>query len=68
MGTLEPDGDECVLTGSTNNPEMYAGEWLAQIPLDFSVEGGEELRTAVLALAARLNASVVATVPKPTNP
>ena len=68
MGTLEPDGDECVLVGSTNNPEMYAGEWLAQIPLTFFVEGGDELRAAVLALAARLDASVVATEPKPTNP
>ena len=68
MGTLEPDGDECVLVGSTNNPEMYAGEWLAQIPVDFFVEGGEELRAAVLALAARLKASIVATVPKPTIP
>ena len=68
MGTLEPDGDECVLVGSTNNPEMYAGEWLAQNPLTFFVEGGDELRAAVLALAARLNASVVATEPKPTNP
>ncbi len=68
MGTLEPDGDECVLVGSTNNPEMYAGEWLAQIPLNFFVEAGDELRAAVLALAARLNASVLATVPKPTNP
>jgi predicted DNA-binding transcriptional regulator YafY len=68
MGTLESDGDECVLIGSTNNPEMYAGEWLAQIPLDFFVEGGDELRAAVLALAARLNASALATVPKPTIP
>jgi predicted DNA-binding transcriptional regulator YafY len=68
MGTLERDGDECVLVGSTNNPEMYAGDWLAQIPLTFFVEGGDELRAAVLALAARLNASVVATEPKPTNP
>jgi hypothetical protein len=48
--------------------EMYAGEWLAQIPLDFLVEGGDELRAAVLALAARLNASALATEPKPTIP
>ena len=68
MGTLETDGDECVLSGSTNNPEMYAGEWLAQIPFDFFVEGGDELRAAVLALAARLEASILATVPKPTRP
>ena len=68
MGTIEPDGDDCVLIGSTNNPEMYAGEWLAQIPLEFTVEGGDELRAAVLALAARLNASLLATVAKPTIP
>jgi len=47
---------------------MYAGEWLAQIPLNFFVEGGDELRAAVLALAARLNGSALATVPKPTIP
>jgi hypothetical protein len=60
MGRLEPagDGTRCVLTGSTNNPAMYAGEWLAAIPVPFEVEGGPELHAAVTAVAARLTAAV----------
>ena len=68
MGTLEPDGDECVLVGSTNNPEMYAGEWLAPIPLPYVIEGGDELRNAVRTLADRLGVSVTATGQKVTPP
>ena len=58
MGRLEPLGDGCVLVGSTRNPVMYAQEWLATLPVAFRVEGGEELRTAVAALAARFTAAV----------
>ncbi|CAM5297646.1 helix-turn-helix transcriptional regulator [Streptomyces canus] len=58
MGRLEPSGDGCVLVGSTRNPTMYAQEWLAQLPLAFRVEGGEELRAAVQALATRFTAAV----------
>jgi len=56
MGRLEGigDGRRCVLTGTTSNPAMYAGEWLAPIPIPFHVEGGPELRDAVAAVAARL--------------
>jgi predicted DNA-binding transcriptional regulator YafY len=56
MGRLEPidDGGRCVLTGTTSNPSMYAGEWLAAIPVPFHVEGGPELRAAVAAVAGRL--------------
>lgn len=56
MGRLEPidDGERCMLTGTTNNPSMYAGEWLAAIPLPFRVEGGPELRAAVADVAERL--------------
>jgi len=68
MGALEPDEDECVLVGSTNNPAMYAGEWLAPIPVPYLVEGGEELRAAVRTLANRLRTSVTATGPKVTPP
>jgi len=68
MGALESDGDECVLIGSTNNPEMYAGEWLAPIPVPYLVEGGEELRAAVRTLADRLGVSVTATGQKVTPP
>lgn len=68
MGALEPDEDECVLVGSTNNPAMYAGEWLAPIPVPYLVEGGEELRAAVRTLADRLGVSVTATGPKVTPP
>ncbi len=48
-----PDG-RCELVGSTSNPEAYAGAWLAGVPLPFTVVGGEELRSAVRAVAARL--------------
>jgi len=68
MGTLVPDGGECVLVGSTNNPEMYAGEWLAPIQVPYLVEGGEELRAAVRTLADRLRTSVTATGQKVTPP
>lgn len=59
MGRLEPvgDGERCVLTGTTSNPSMYAGEWLAAIPVPFHVEGGAELIAAVAAVAARLTAA-----------
>ncbi|RKN16604.1 WYL domain-containing protein [Micromonospora musae] len=58
MGRLQPDGDRCVLVGSTGNPAMYAQEWLAAVPFDFSVEEGPELRAAVAAVAARFGAAV----------
>jgi predicted DNA-binding transcriptional regulator YafY len=60
MGRLNrtDDGARCVLTGTTSNPAMYAGEWLAAIPITFRVEGGPELRAAVAALAARLTAAL----------
>jgi predicted DNA-binding transcriptional regulator YafY len=58
MGRLEPSGAGCVLVGSTSNPVMYAQEWLANVPLDFRVEGGQELRAAMTRLAARMAAAV----------
>ena len=58
MGRLQSHPDGCVLVGSTDNPTMYAGEWLASIPFSFRVEAGEELRAAVAALAARCAAAV----------
>ena len=60
MGRLERtrDGKRCVLIGTTSNPAMYAGEWLAAIPIRFHVEGGPELRAAVAAVAARLTAAL----------
>jgi len=57
---LAADGARCVLTGSTSNPAMYAGEWLAAIPIAFHVEGGPELRAAVAAVAARMTAALAA--------
>jgi predicted DNA-binding transcriptional regulator YafY len=60
MGHLEPHASGCVLVGSTSNPAMYAQEWLATIPFAFRVEGGDELRAAVAALAARCAAAVAA--------
>ncbi|GLW59099.1 transcriptional regulator [Kitasatospora phosalacinea] len=53
MGRLRPDGEGCVLEGSTRNPAMYAGEWLAAVPFPFRVLEGPELRAAVAQLAAR---------------
>ncbi len=60
MGQLSPldDGARCVLTGTTSNPAMYAGEWLAAIPIPFHVTGGPELRAAVAAVTARLTAAL----------
>lgn len=60
MGRLEPldDGRRCVLVGATSNPAMYAGEWLAAMPVPFSVEGGLELRAAVAVVAARLTSAL----------
>jgi predicted DNA-binding transcriptional regulator YafY len=60
MGRLEPteNGERCVLTGTTSNPSMYAGEWLAPIPIPFHVEGGPELREALTALTTRLTAAL----------
>ena len=59
MGELRAAGeDSCRLTGTTDNPEMYAGEWLAAIPFPVTVEGGPELREAVGALVERLSASL----------
>jgi len=58
MGRLGPHPDGCELVGSTDNPTMYAQEWLAAIPFAFRVDAGEELRAAVAALAARCAAAV----------
>jgi predicted DNA-binding transcriptional regulator YafY len=60
MGRLNRTGDgtRCVLIGTTSNPAMYAGEWLAAIPVRFYVEGGPELRTAIAAVAERLTAAL----------
>lgn len=60
MGRLEPldDGRRSRLVGSTNNPGMYAGEWLAAIPLPFRVVGGPELRAAVAEVGHRMTAAV----------
>jgi predicted DNA-binding transcriptional regulator YafY len=63
MGTLERTESGCVLTGTTSNPAMYAGEWLAAIPVPFRVEGGPELRAAVAAVAAKLTTSLGSTGP-----
>lgn len=59
MGRLEPLGDDrCVVTGSTSNPAMYAGEWLAGLPFELTVDGGPELSAAVAEVSAKLARSV----------
>ncbi len=65
MGRLEAHAAGCLLSGTTGNPTMYAQEWLAPIPFDFRVEGGDELRLAVSALASRCAAAVVADAKRP---
>ena len=68
MGQLEPSahGSRCVLRGTTNNPTMYAGEWLAAIPHPFTVHGGSELRGAVSVLANRFHHAVAKTATRDT--
>ena len=56
--TRTSNGERCVLTGTTSNPAMYAGEWLAAIPIQFHVEGGPELRAAMAAVTERLTAAL----------
>jgi predicted DNA-binding transcriptional regulator YafY len=58
MGRLEPEGDGCVLVGSTRNPAMYAQEWLARVPFAFRVDGGPELRDEIATLATRFAAAL----------
>jgi predicted DNA-binding transcriptional regulator YafY len=65
MGRLEADGDRCVLVGTTRNPAMYAQEWLAAVPVDFTVEEGPELRDAVATVAARFTAALKPDAPEP---
>lgn len=60
MGRLEATDGGCVLVGTTSNPAMYAGEWLAALPLPFRVAGGPELRAAVAAVADRMTAALAA--------
>jgi hypothetical protein len=36
---------------------MYAQEWLPSVPFAFRVDGGDELRAAVAAVAARFTAA-----------
>ncbi|WP_164415514.1 helix-turn-helix transcriptional regulator [Streptomyces salinarius] len=65
MGRLEPLGDGCVLVGSTRNPDMYVQDWLAGMPFAFRIDGGDELRAAAAALAARFTAAVADRSPPP---
>jgi hypothetical protein len=59
MGDLVPLGPgSCLLEGTTSNPRMYAGEWLAAVPFPFTIEGRAELREAVSTLAQRLTRSL----------
>ena len=58
MGRLHPSEDGCVLVGSTSNPAMYAQEWLATVPFAFRIQGGDELRAAVTAVATRFAAAL----------
>lgn len=59
MGQLEgvDGGVRCELSGSTDNPTMYACEWLAAIPHPFHVIDGPELHRAVSDLGHRMLAA-----------
>jgi predicted DNA-binding transcriptional regulator YafY len=59
MGELRPtdDGRGAVLDGTTSNVDMYAAEWLAQVPYPFKVIGDDDLRAAVATVAHRLLAA-----------
>ena len=59
MGRLEPHEAGCVLIGTTSDPAMYARAWLSVIPFPFRIEGGDELRAAVAALAGQFAAALV---------
>lgn len=52
-----PDG-RCELVGSTSNPTSYAGEWLANVDLPYTVVGGPELTAAVQVVVDRLTRSI----------
>ena len=58
VGRLVPDGDGALLVGTTGNPRMYAGEWLAQVQLPFVTEGGDELIDAMHRLTDKLRGSL----------
>ncbi|MCB0891307.1 MAG: WYL domain-containing protein, partial [Propionibacteriaceae bacterium] len=58
MGELVADGDDCLLLGTTSNPDMYAAEWLAQVQLPFAIEGGDELIDAMRRLIGTLRGSL----------
>lgn len=53
LGRLRPDGERCLLRGSTDNPRWYAAQ-LAATELPFTVLRADEVRAEVLALAHRL--------------
>ncbi|HEV7654539.1 MAG TPA: WYL domain-containing protein [Mycobacteriales bacterium] len=58
LGRVEPiDAGSCLLRGSTNELDWYAGA-LAAIPLPFTVLGSKELQAEVRRLADRLSAAV----------
>ncbi len=63
-----PGGHRCVLTGTTSNPAMYAGEWLAAIPIPFHVEACPEPRAAVAAVAERLTSALNTEHPPQQDP
>lgn len=59
MGRLSAlPGGRCLLEGSTNDTDSYAGEWLASVPFAFRVVDSPELAEAVGRLAARFEAAV----------
>ncbi|HVV24965.1 MAG TPA: WYL domain-containing protein, partial [Pseudonocardiaceae bacterium] len=53
LGRLRPDGEHCLLRGSTDNPRWYAGQ-LAATELPFTVRKSDEVRAELRALADRL--------------
>lgn len=59
LGTLTSlDASTCLLEGTTSNPAMIAGEWLAALPFAATVEGDEAVRAAVAGVVQRLSAAL----------
>lgn len=59
-GRLTPHPDDprqTLLVGSTDDPQSYTAGWLASLPFDFTIEGGDEVVEAMRSLAARLTAA-----------
>jgi len=61
-------GARCSVRGTTENVDMYAGEWLAPIPITFHVIGCAQLRDAADKVGRRMLAASLAEHRKDSSP